>query len=76
MGTRDWQVCQWEWAIPMATLQPTGLCLLLPLYPIGPSSEGRVEGCVSFAAEAEAADEALRLAQDGADAGGRDNFRS
>jgi hypothetical protein len=53
-----------------------GLCLLLPLHPIGPSSGGRVGGCVSFAAEAEAADEALRLAQDGADAGGRDNFRS
>jgi hypothetical protein len=45
-----------------------------PAY--GLSSGGRVEGCVSFAAEAEAVDEALRLAQDGADAGGRDNFRS
>jgi hypothetical protein len=52
----------------MAALQPTGLCLLLPLHPIDPSSGGRVRGNVSFVAEAEA--------EDGADAGGRDNVNS
>ena len=57
----------------MADLQPTGLFPLLPLHPIDPSSGGRVEGCVSFVAEAGAGDEALRLAQDRADAGGKDN---
>ena len=51
-----------------------GLCLLLPLHPIGPSLGGRVGGCVSFVAEG--GDEALRLAQDGADAGGRDHVSS
>ena len=55
----------------MAALQPTGLSLLLPLHPIDPSSGGRVRGCVSFVAEA--GDGVPRLAQDGADAGGRDN---
>jgi len=52
----------------MADLQPMGLCLRLPLHPIGPSSGGRVGGCALFAAEAEAEDEA--------DAGGRDNIGS
>jgi hypothetical protein len=61
----------------MADLQPTGLCLLLPLHPIDPFSGGRVGGCVSFTAEAEAAEDgALRFAQDEADAGGRDNVNS
>jgi hypothetical protein len=54
-----------------------GLFLLLPLHPMRPHpisrAGGRVGGCVSFVAEAGAGDEALRLAQDGADAGGRDN---
>jgi hypothetical protein len=57
----------------MAALQPTGLCLLLPLHPIGPSSGGHVGGCVSLVAET--GDGALRPAQGGADAGGKDDLK-
>jgi len=80
MDMQDWQVCQlglpWAlpkgWVIRTEGLRPSGLPLLLPLHLMRPHltrAGGRVGGCVSVAAEA--GDEALRLAQDGADVDGR-----
>jgi hypothetical protein len=53
-----------------------GLFLLLLLHPMRPHliswAGGRVGGCVSFVAEV--GDGAFRLAQGGADVGGRDDL--